>query len=515
MGNGTGPAGTGGPGSEGSADEGPGHRRRLGRALRMAFVLDVAGYGARTSPDRDAVQQRLRELVVIMLAACGLKLHQQIVDYQWSGDGINAILPSDIDPTFVLTVLIRSLTAALGRDNARYSDRIRLRMAVGLGLIERSAAGFGGPVIVDINRLVNSAALRSALADEPDADLAVAVTDQAHNLIIEPGYPGIPAGQFLPSAVVAKEFSGTAWVWVSTRQWSEQAYPPPGPADLREAGRYRVVARLGAAHGGHVYLASGGPQADPGWAAVKVFDRALAADPDARRRLTDGILAADPVRDPHLTSVIDSDIRDETVQPWVASTLVRGPSLAATVTETGPVPADTAGWIALGVARALAASHAAGLAHRAVSPRNVLLDIPGPVLTDLGTSRGALLGQPGSAADDVLMLGTTAFFAMTARPPWMDRPTPMGPTIPLPGSRSPDESDLPGCPPWLASTVLACLSADPGARPSAAEVHERLAAEAGPQPRAWLPEPVATRVRECQSLPPSRGRLRRPPWGRE
>src|ERR1700689_3455174 len=136
---GTGDAETAEPGGRRTTGAASGARGQSGRALRMGFVLDVARYGARAVPDRDDVQRRLRQLVVATLAECGLKLDSRIVDHQWTGDGINAILPADIDPTVVLSVLIRSLAAGLNRDNTRHTDRIRLRMAVGVGLIERSA----------------------------------------------------------------------------------------------------------------------------------------------------------------------------------------------------------------------------------------------------------------------------------------------------------------------------------------------------------------------------------------
>jgi hypothetical protein len=471
----------------------------------MGFVLDVAGYGSRTVPDRDDVQQRLRRLVVAALAECGLTLGTRTVDHQWTGDGINGVLPPDVDPPVVLSVLIRSVAASLRADNARHADRIRLRMAIGVGLIERSAAGFGGPMIVDINRLVDSATLRSALTDEPAADLAVAISDQAYTLIVQPGYPGIPVGQFTQVNVVAKEFSGTARIWLSARQWSEPAYLPVGPADPREVAGYRIVARLGAGQAGLVYLASCGvSDADPGWAALKVFDQRLAADQDARRRLSFGALAARVVREPRIATVIDADTRDDQHQPWVASTLVRGPSLAATVSETGPLPADTAGWIALDLARALSTLHESGLTHHAVSPQNVLLDAHGPVLTDFGVSRNALLAGPGSEADDVLMLGATVFFAATGYSPWGDG----APTAPPAAADLPDEPDLTGCPPRLAPIAYACLSADPATRPAATKVHAWLADELGQRPRSWLPDPVTARLAECQALPPSRGRFR-------
>jgi hypothetical protein len=502
--------------------------RQSGRALRMGFVLDVAGYGTRTVPERDDVQRRLSQLVVAMLSECGLTLEMRVVDHQWTGDGINAVLPSDIDPPAVLSVLIRSLAAGLNADNGRHADRIRLRMAIGVGLIERRAAGFGGPVIVDINRLVDSAALRSALSGEPAADLAVALSDQAYTLIIQPGYPGIPAGQFAHANVVAKEFSGTAWIWLAARQWSEPAYLPLGAADPREVAGYRIVARLGSGQAGLVYLASGGSgggsggglsggfsggglgDAAPGWAALKVFDQRLVADPAVRRRLSLGAIAARVAREPHVASLIDSDVGDDQDHPWVASTLVRGPSLAAVVAETGRLPADTAGWIALGLARALATLHEAGFTHDAVSPRNVVLDAHGPVLTDLGISRTTLISGPGTPEDDVLMLGATVFFAAVGRPPWGDGAVGAVPAAQPCAAGPPVDPDLAGCPPLLAPIIGACLAAEAAARPTAAKLHAWLAAGTGQRPPSWLPGPVAARVTEYRVLPPSRGRFRWP-----
>ena len=475
----------------------------------MGLVLDVAGYGRRGVTERNAVQHRLRQLVVAMLAECGLTLDSRGVDHQWTGDGVNVVLPAIIDPTVVLTSAIRSLAAGLHADNARRADQLRLRMAVGVGLIERSAAGFGGPVIVEINRLVDSAALRAALDGEPAAELAVAISDQAHALIIQPGYPGIPGGQFTRVNVVAKEFAGAAWIWVSTRQWSAPAYPTLTVKDPREAGRYRIVARLGAGQGSQVFLASGG---DSGWAAVKVFGPRLVADPDVRRRLSIGVRAASVVRQPHLAPVIDFDVAGRQGLPWVASTLVRGPSLGAAVAETGALPAAAAGWIALALADTLAALHAAGLTHRAVSPYNVLLAAAGPLLTDFGVSRRALVSGPGQPADDVLWLGATTFYAATGHPVWGERPADADAV--LPAADGPGAGKLASGPPWLSRLVLACLAPDPAARPAAAELRAWLADEVGPRPRSWLPDPVAGRVAEYQVLPESRGRFRWP-RGRE
>ena len=77
-----------------------------------------------------------------------------------------------------------------------------------------------------------------------------------YTLIIQPGYPGIPAGQFTQANIVAKEFSGTAWIWLSTRQWNEPAYLPLGAADPPGAhARPAQHGKRGAVHAGQELLA--------------------------------------------------------------------------------------------------------------------------------------------------------------------------------------------------------------------------------------------------------------------
>jgi hypothetical protein len=483
-----------GPGGRGMAARG-----RPGLRLRMAFCLDVVGYGARTVPQQQEVARRLRALVDATLDGCELKLDPEIVDYQWTGDGINAVLPADIDPTATLPALIRSLASALGADNARSADRIRIRMAVSVGLIERGVTGFDGQLIVDINRLVDSAPLRAALSETPSADLAVAISDHVYAMMIRPGYPGIPGGQLTRVDVAAKEFSGPAWLWLSARQWSDPAYLPLTSADPGQVDGYRIYARLGGSAAGVVYLGAPADRLDSGWVAVKVFDQALTADADARRRLAAGALAASVLPDPHLASVIASDTA--AARPWVASTLVRGPSLADTVTQTGPLP-SAAGWTALGLARAVATLHQAGLTHRAITPRNVLLDGGGPMLTDFGVNRAALAFGPGSPAEDVFLLGCTICYAATGRAPWPDPSA--GPIPPGAATTPPGDLDLAGCPAELARIARACLAPDPARRPAAGALIGWLADVAGQRPGIWLPDPVAARLRDYQSLPPPR-----------
>ena len=250
----------------------------------MAFVLDVAGYGARGIAHQQDVQRRLQRLVEATLDECGLKLDPEVVEHQWTGDGINAVLPADIDPTVILPLLIRSLASALGADNARSADRIRLRMAVSAGLIERSVAGFSGQLIVDISRLVDSSALREALTEAPAADLAVAISDHVYAMVDPARLPGHPRRAVQPGerggeGILGRRLAVAVGPAVERARVSAADRGRPGARgrvpDLRAArrrrGRAAGVPRPDAIRAGE--------RARPAeWAAVKVFDQSLSAD---------------------------------------------------------------------------------------------------------------------------------------------------------------------------------------------------------------------------------------------
>jgi hypothetical protein len=414
------------------------------------------------------------------------------VEHEWTGDGINAVMPADMDPTVVLPVLIRSLAANLGVDNARVTDRIRLRMAIGVGLVEHNRTGFGGPMIIDINRLVDSAPLRAALSSYPSADLVVAISDQVHAMVIRPGYPGIPEAQFHRVDVVAKEFAAPAWIWVSARQWSTPAYQRLAPGDPRAIGGYRIAAHLGAGPSGQVFLCGA---RDGDWLAMKVYRQEFAVDPDVSRRLDTGARVARVPRGPHIAQVTDAETN--TPRPWVATRLVRGPSLAAAVTETGPLPAASVAWLALGIARAAVALHEAGLAHQAITPANVLLEAGGPVLTDLGLSRAALTDGSAVAADDVFMLGCVTCYAATGQAPWSGNYS----GVPALAAGTLGEARVADRLSALLPIMLACLDPEPALRPTAAGLLMRLSQVAGQQPRSWLPPAIAARFAAYQEFP--------------
>lgn len=179
---------------------------------RMGFAVDIERYSSRTSPDKARVQERLAALVREVLYDLDHRLDE--TDHQDTGDGMNVFLPADVELHRAFPRLLLSWQARLVADNARFRDRMRLRMSTAFGPVGLAALGFAGSTIVEASRLLNSGVLRAALTDHPDTDLAVLVSDQLYEYVVGEGYPGLDARQFEQHLVEVKEFRRLAWLWV-------------------------------------------------------------------------------------------------------------------------------------------------------------------------------------------------------------------------------------------------------------------------------------------------------------
>jgi class 3 adenylate cyclase len=181
--------------------------------LRMGFAIDVVGYSARSSPEKESVQNRLSSLVHEVLDELNLRLEE--TEHQGTGDGMNVFFPVDMELHRVLPGLLRAWKERLALDNQRYRDRLRLRMATVVGPVGVAAIGYSGKTIVEVNRLLNSEVLRQAFRERPDDDLAVLVSDRLYQDVVGEGYPGLDASQFKKCLVEVKEYRKHAWLWVA------------------------------------------------------------------------------------------------------------------------------------------------------------------------------------------------------------------------------------------------------------------------------------------------------------
>ena len=204
--------------------------------------------------------------------------------------------------------------------------------------------------------------------------------------------------------------------------------------DLRDSdpvkvGDVLIVGRLGEGGMGVVYL---GPQCQRPRSGGQGGARDLARNGEYRRRFAEEVAAMRDVGAAYAAGVIAADVKAD--RPWVVMEYVQGMTLAERVGRAGPLPDDELRVFAIGLVRAVAAIHAAGVVHRDLKPSNVVLSpqgaaarLRGGQVTVDGYSRGERVGsvtwmapeqldgaQAGEPAD-VHAIGMLLYYAASGR----------------------------------------------------------------------------------------------------
>ncbi|TDB85826.1 serine/threonine-protein kinase [Actinomadura sp. 7K534] len=282
---------------------------------------------------------------------------------------------------------------------------------------------------------------------------------------------------------------------------------PLEPADPREVAGHPLLGRLGSGGMGLVYLG-----ADPdsgGRVAVKTIHPHLAGDPSYRRRFKDEAYLASRVASFCTARVLAHG--EEDGRPYLVTEYVGGVSLHSRLVGDGPLPAADLHGVAVGVASALAAIHAAGLVHRDIKPANVMLTLSGCRVIDFGIAHsqdsrtaaatsGQVLGTPGwmapevliggpaTPAADVFAWGCLIAHAGTGRMPIGGDPATLCTAV--------DDPDLSGLPESLVPAVRSALAKNPAERPTASELLltlvEQQEPDAGDRWRAISAPPART-----------------------
>ncbi|MFI7130362.1 serine/threonine protein kinase [Nonomuraea sp. NPDC050153] len=278
---------------------------------------------------------------------------------------------------------------------------------------------------------------------------------------------------------------------------------------LGKIGPYSLVERLGRGGMGEVYLATTRRGES---VALKVLHD-LAEDETSRVRLEREVRALRRVESPYVAKVLDADLN--CARPYLVMEYIEGATLLDRVRQSGALDvADLVG-LAQGIAAALAIIHAAGVVHRDLKPGNIIMGSEGPVLIDFGiaqvldatrlTITGTFLGTPGYTAPeifadehvdspaDVHAWAATVAFAATGRPTFGRGTAEAQMYAVLNG-----QADLKGVPVELLPLVRAALNREPGKRPTAALLADRLSRLARATSAAE-PEPASGPAEEAKT----------------
>ncbi|MBP2322149.1 hypothetical protein JOF56_002534 [Kibdelosporangium banguiense] len=181
---------------------------------RLLVAADAVGYGRWHDYQQLAIQRHMID--ILDYAAAMSKLRRGTWERQAVGDGELAVLPEDEPEHIVVDTFIRQVDVALARHNTLLlpEARLRLRFAVHFGRIMPGDNGYAGPGPVEVSRMLNSAPLRRAIAEIPEANLALMVSGNIFKDTIEPLHTTLRPAEFYRVHVMEKEFEADAWLWI-------------------------------------------------------------------------------------------------------------------------------------------------------------------------------------------------------------------------------------------------------------------------------------------------------------
>jgi hypothetical protein len=184
------------------------------RTRRLCLCFGIERPARRRSADRVRLPATLAE---ILDGVCEeTDLERAAWNLQPTGEGELAVLPPGVDEGRLIDDLVRALSRRLRVVNGTLAvdDRIRMRLAMHIGIAETTESGFRGPAPRYVGELCRSPRLRALLAERPDADFALALSAPLYQDHVDFAYPDFRVQDFRKLDVDVAGSRSPQRVWV-------------------------------------------------------------------------------------------------------------------------------------------------------------------------------------------------------------------------------------------------------------------------------------------------------------
>lgn len=174
------------------------------------IAVDVEGFGSRDGAHQTKVREGLLTAMSAAFERC--RLPWDDCHREDRGDGWLLYLPPDVDSKRLVECLPNELAGCLRLHNATADDqaRIRLRLVLHSGEVDRDRQGYSSPAVVHACRLLESGELKDALK-RSSGILALITSDHFFRTVIMSN-PAVDVGSYRRVAVAVKETRATAWI---------------------------------------------------------------------------------------------------------------------------------------------------------------------------------------------------------------------------------------------------------------------------------------------------------------
>lgn len=200
------------------------------------IAVDVEGFGARDDFHQHLVRDGLNAAVRQAFEHCGLSWGDCY--HEDRGDGLIALAPTDASNRRIAECLPNELAARLREHNAGVDEaaRIRMRVVVHFGEVERDEHGLSSRAVVHAFRLLDSSAVRAALAGSHGL-LALITSAEFFRDVID-GNPATNPDIYRQVHVTAKETDAVAWVCLPDNHVTLPGEKPRRPRRKARRGRH-------------------------------------------------------------------------------------------------------------------------------------------------------------------------------------------------------------------------------------------------------------------------------------